>query len=148
MRNIKRAPIAKSTNRLLESNPNTCITQPSNQPQLLLSPSVSTDILLTSVKKNISRVRAVGVLFALQLHLLWSGSQKLGSLWLLGLGYCGNELKLVLVFLEGIVAAYLVLSADPRRRVEADDREEGCNFKPADEQLLVRDQVSGKRATC
>lgn len=51
------------------------------------------------------------------------------------------------MFSDGTVAAYLVLSADPRRRVEADNREEGHDFKPADEQLLVCDQVSGKRAT-
>lgn len=43
---------------------------------------------------------------------------------------------------------YPVLSADPRWCVEADDREEGCDLKPPDKQLLICDQVSGERATC
>lgn len=60
----------------------------------------------------------------------------------------GHELELVPVLFCGMRAAYPVLSADPRRRVEADDGEEGHDLKPADEQLLICDQVSRKRATC
>lgn len=69
-------------------------------------------------------------------------------LWLPGYSDCGNQLYLVPAFFSGIRAAYPVLSADPRRCVEADNREEGHDLKPADEQLLICDQVSGKRATC
>lgn len=45
------------------------------------------------------------------------------------------------------LVAYPVLSADPGRRVEADNREEGYDLQPTDEQLLICDQVSRQRAT-
>lgn len=60
----------------------------------------------------------------------------------------GKQLDLVPVLFSGMRAAYPVLSADPGRRVEADNGEEGHDLKPADEQLLICDQVSRKRATC
>lgn len=46
------------------------------------------------------------------------------------------------------VVAYPVLSADPRRCVEADNGEKCCDFQPTDEQLLICDQVFRQRATC
>ena len=43
--------------------------------------------------------------------------------------------------------AYLLLSVDPGRGVEAEDWEEGSHLQPPDEQLFIRHHVSRQRAT-
>lgn len=49
---------------------------------------------------------------------------------------------------RGRPVVYLALPEDPGGCVEAHNRKKGCNLQPADEQLLICDQVSRQRATC
>lgn len=59
-----------------------------------------------------------------------------------------NVFFIVVFSIITILVAYPVLSADPGWRMEADNREKGCDLQPTDEQLLICDQVSRQRATC